>query len=130
MNQNHVESHKRKSNNPRPNYYCNRGDCQKSFSNQLLLDFHLNLHDNNLIKCHYCPWNGARHMELVDHMNHHFLFRPSKCSFCDSTFFMAATRNRHEEDIHEKILDRYQCANCPFITHSRTMYQQHKKRHN
>ena len=125
----HVNSHQRKSNNQNPNLYCNRGDCQKTFSNQILLDIHLKLHDNNLINCHYCPWRGTKHADLIDHMNHHFLIRPFKCSFCASSFYVVDTRNKHETDVHERISNRYQCDKCPFITHSRSICNTHKRNH-
>ena len=129
INQIHVNSHKRKSNNQRPNLYCNRGDCRKAFSHQMLLDIHLNLHDNNLIKCHCCPWKGAKYPDFVEHMNRHFQIRPFKCSFCDTSYYVSGTRNQHEKDIHEKILDRYKCEMCPFISHSFGVYNQHKRKH-
>ena len=123
----HVNSHNRKSNLQKPNFYCTRGDCGKAFTYIQELIHHTQLHDNNLLKCHYCPWRGARNIDLNDHMNHHFLIRPFKCSFCESSFYISCTRNQHENDIHEKILDRYKCDKCQFISHSRAIYYQHKR---
>ena len=79
--------------------------------------------------CHYCPWKGTNHTELIRHMNHHFLIRPFKCSFCDGSFYSAANRNQHETEVHDKKLDRYQCEKCSFISHSVTLWNKHKKEH-
>ena len=92
------------------------------------LDEHLRLHDNNLITCAYCQWKGKTKWDLFDHMNHHFQIRTFKCSFCDVTSYRACNRNRHEKDFHEKILDRYKCDKCPFISHSVNYLNNHKRK--
>ena len=122
-----MNSHDRKSNVQKANFYCNRGNCVKAFTYIKELIDHTKLHDNNLIQRHYCPWRGARNIDLIDHMNHHFLIRPFKCSFCESSFYLAGDRKQHEEYIHEKILDRYKCDKCPFISYSAAICNNHKR---
>ena len=79
------------------------GDCHKAFRYKENLKDHIKLHDNNLIKCHYCQWKGVNTPTLIDHMNHHFQIRPFKCSFCDVSYYRIDNRNRHETEVHEKI---------------------------
>ena len=116
MKQIHVNSYKQKSTLQYPNFYCNRGDCRKAFSHHMLLNYQLNLHDNNLIQCHYCPWKGAVKKSLIEHQSP-FFNSSIQVLFCQSSFYAADTRNKHETDIHEKISDRYKCDKCPFITY-------------
>ena len=59
-------------------------------------------------------------------MNHHFNIRPFKCSFCADTFYHIHDRNRHEQIIHEKIEDRYNCDKCDFKTYSPYALNSHK----
>ena len=91
------------------------------------MEEHLRLHDNNPIKCPYCPWKGTNRQKLSDHMNHHFQVLPFKCSFCEVSFYRAGNRNKHEQVIHEKILDRYKCDKCPFISHAVDILNRHKR---
>ena len=120
--QKHVASHNRQSKTKGQFLYCNRGDCQKAFAQISLLEEHVRRHDNILTNCNYCPW------ALIDHMNHHFKIRPFKCSFCDLSFYNIANRGNHERDIHEKIFDRYKCEQCPFTTHSSSIFNQHRRK--
>ena len=129
----HVNSHSRISTIRRqsnmPTIYCSRGDCRKPFDRLDKLDEHIRLHDNNLTNCPYCPWRGAQYYDFLIHMNHHFLIRPYKCSFCEISFYTGAIRNHHQKNLHDKIPDRYKCDQCPFVTHSYALCNQHKRIH-
>ena len=96
------------------NLSCDRGDCKRQFRSNTELELHLRLHDNNLLRCFFCPWTGAKGDKLAQHVNHHFKFRPINCSSCNETFYTANHRKVHEERYHEKIIDRYQCNFCTF----------------
>ena len=112
------------------NFYCDRGDCKKRFGFRLDLERHLRLHDNTLLQCFFCPWTGVKNNHIEQHMNHHFKFRPVKCSFCDEKFYSSNHRRSHEERYHEKISDRYKCNICDFKHHSRDgIYRHNLKSH-
>ena len=126
MLQKHVDSHKRIPDLQKSTFYCTRGDCHKAFESRPKLKDHIKFHDNDLIKCYFCPWRGARDHDLVNHMNHHFQIRPFKCSFCVVSFYQATDRNLHETNLHEKIFNRYNCDKCQFKTHASWIYIRHK----
>jgi len=107
-------------------YFCNRGDCRKGFPWPSHLIEHLRIHDNKLIYCFYCPWGGAGFKEFILHMNHHFHIRTYRCNLCEKAFYKSAALKSHEERIHEKILDRYKCTNCSYVTHCSTNFFRHK----
>jgi len=110
-------------------YYCNRGDCRKGFTHHSLLDWHLRMHDNDLIHCYFCPWGGAVAENYIAHMNHHFHIRSFKCIFCDLTFYRKSDRKKHEERFHEIIPDRYKCDICDYVTHVARKLNYHKHEH-
>ena len=110
-------------------FSCRRGDCLSGFPRIGLLEKHLRLHDNDLIRCSFCPWGTNDYKEKIIHLNHHFNLRPHKCDFCEKKFFLAATKRQHEEAFHEKILDRYKCTLCDFTTHASYILSRHKHVH-
>ena len=123
----HVHSHLQKTNiQSTVNFYCNRGTCRKGFADSYKLEMHHRIHDNNLIKCYFCPWAGAEHPVFVAHMNHHFHVRPFKCPYCTESFYRAGTRKDHEESFHEKNLDKYKCVSCDYSTYSAHTLNYHK----
>ena len=112
------------------NYVCDRAECGKSFPYQTKLDLHVRLHDNNLLRCLFCPWQGAQEDNLQKHINHHFKFRPMSCSFCNASFYSTSNRKDHEDRFHEKMNDRYKCSLCPFTHYSKDGMRFHKlKKH-
>ena len=124
--QQHISSHLHESKLRIPNYYCDRGDCKRKFYSVSQLEEHLRLHDNNLMRCYFCPWRGGTRILLHNHINHHFKFRPVNCSFCDKTFYASNHKRDHEERYHEKISDRYKCNICPFIHYTKDGIWRHK----
>ena len=125
----HVEHHKRKYVGGSVEFMCDRGDCRKTFQHQTALQTHLNLHDNNVTKCYFCPWVCSRPNLLQEHLDHHFLTARYKCSFCSLTFYKKNNLDYHFEIAHEIIRDRYQCDFCNFKTHSRDSLSKHSRRH-
>ena len=123
----HLSSHMRQTTQG-GTFRCDRGDCGKVFSADLLLRRHLCIHDNNLMLCYFCPWGGATHNQLMSHMNHHCHIRPFKCAYCILTFYSFKDRRRHEESFHEKIHDRCKCDMCSFVTHSEVILFTHRRK--
>ena len=75
-------------------FICERGNCQKGFRFRTELERHLKLHDNNLLKCHFCSYATNRHDFLFDHLNHHFDIRPYPCNFCEKRFFTVDNKKK------------------------------------
>ena len=127
----HTTSHKDKTRGRcgSVEFACDRGDCGKRLMNRGLLRTHLQMHDNDLYKCHFCPWTGvkAERTRISIHLNIHFQIRSVECSFCNAKFYDRQSLSRHEEVKHERIKDRYKCTFCDFTTHSSLVLNCHKK---
>ena len=106
---------------------CDRGNCGKKFNRDHALQNHLNMHDNILYKCHFCPWTGVRSLDphIVLHLNSHFGLRPYNCFQCGAKFLQESARVKHERVVHEKIKPIRKCGSCDFETLSLTAYNKH-----
>jgi hypothetical protein len=73
----HIASHKKANDGQYGSieYACDRGNCKKRFPNLWKLVVHLKIHDNILIKCHFCPWTGVKMANRDRHFDHHFGIR-------------------------------------------------------
>ena len=114
-------SHKKKSTVSSCEFQCDRGDCGKTFSKAFGLIHHLNLHDNNLYKCYFCPWgcSAGLNQSIDIHLNQHFGTPQYDCSFCDKKFYWKQHLTTHMEIYHEKIEGKYGCSYCQYKTHSK-----------
>ena len=91
---------------------------------------HLNVHDNVLIKCSFCPWAGAQFENYCFHMNTHFKIKSHKCSKCTEKFYRGIDLQTHIESLHEKDLDKYSCDVCDFKTYSsKNLYYHANSKH-
>ena len=126
-----MESHKRKSVGGSLEYMCDRGDCKKTFRRIGELRVHLNLHDNIVKKCFFCPWVKADgKLNLFNqHLDHHFITPRYKCTKCDAAFYQKNNLDFHFEITHEIIKDKYKCKNCKFQTYSKNIFFQHLRSH-
>ena len=97
---------------------CPRQKCGMKFRYNSHLQHHLNVHDNNLIKCSFCPWAGAKFENYLLHTNTHFKIKPYKCSKCDACFYRPWQLEGHFEMRHEIDLQKYSCEHCQFQTHA------------
>jgi len=121
----HVSSHRTISKCRSIENVCDRGNCGKRFGLRSDLQKHLKIHDNILLKCHFCPWTGVNSIPLVEHLNHHFDIRPYPCSFCDLKFFREEGRVSHERIIHENIPKVFKCGSCDFESTNFRKYKAH-----
>ena len=120
-------SHRKESTSRSCEFQCDRGDCGKTFSTQSALTNHVNLHDNNLYKCFFCPWGCPKglHMAINEHLNHHFRTREFDCPFCDKKFYRKHVLKQHIERFHEKIEGKYRCSYCEYTSHSKATLGMH-----
>ena len=107
---------------------CDRGNCGKTFRRQSELIDHLNLHDNFLQKCYFCPWGAppGQTNSIKAHLTQHIGQANMKCSYCDKRFFRKKHLDAHTEVRHEIVPDKYTCKNCGMKTHSRGYLHKHK----
>ena len=123
-----MESHKRKSVGGSLEYLCERGDCKKTFRHSGELRIHLNLHDNIVTKCFFCPWVTADR-KIHQHLDHHFKTPRYKCIKCDAAFYQKNNLDFHFEITHEIIKDKYKCEKCNYQTYSKNIYFRHLRCH-
>lgn len=90
-------------------YKCLKPNCRSSFRSQSLLDNHNRIHNNELNKCHYCPYRYVRTSGYNDHLNKHFGINDYKCDHCASTFSSKKGLTEHSS-LHEGIV--YCCLIC------------------
>ena len=107
---------------------CDRGNCGKTFRRQSELIDHLNLHDNILQKCYFCPWGAppGQSYSVKTHLNQHVGVPGFKCAYCEKSFFRKKLLEDHTEIKHEIVKDKYQCKKCGLKTHSRNYFFKHK----
>ena len=108
-------------------YACDRGNCGKRFRFAGNLKDHLRLHDNDVYRCHFCPWTGVMQHNYLSHLNTHFQIKPYLCTFCDLRFYTISHRTRHESIFHEKIKPVLGCGSCDFKTLNEHQYRKHIK---
>ena len=107
---------------------CDRKNCGMKFRSNALLTFHLQIHDNDVIKCVYCPWAGVMPYNYGIHMNTHFRNRIWKCLECPEKFYQSNDLKNHIDIKHERDFEKYSCdiGNCSFTTFSKKLLNSHK----
>ena len=126
----HLKSHVTENRGKNLILKCPRNNCGKKFAKDLTLKQHLNVHDNILIKCSFCPWAGAIFGNYKLHMDTHFQIKSHACSKCRAAFYRTGQLQEHVEVAHEKDLEKYPCEYCTFqTTASRNLYNHMKSKH-
>ena len=125
-----MAGHNRKSIGGHIEYSCEKVECGKKFRNSRSLKNHINLHENNITRCYFCPWGAAvgEDLHISTHLDKHFLRPRFRCSSCGKTFYLKKDRNDHFENMHEKTIGKYNCKICPFQGHSRLHLGNHMQR--
>ena len=125
----HLAAHKKECVGGSIEFMCDRGDCGKTFRFILGLQIHLEIHDNHLKKCYFCPWTApfSEKRQHKVHLNQHISKPDFKCSMCDKAFFRKQNLDEHMEINHEKNFDKYKCGKCGWKTYTRNYYFQHMK---
>merc|ERR1712131_378376 len=96
--------------NERLNYYkCPHKNCGASFEFDWILQRHLRLHNNDLEKCQYCPFQYIHPPDYQIHLNQHFQIQDFKCDKCGFESTSKRGLARHYK-IHEGII--YLCLIC------------------
>ena len=125
----HTRMHTAKSMGRILTQTCPKKNCGKKFRFMNDLKRHLQIHDNDVIRCFYCQWAGTQYNEYSVHMNTHFRNKTYKCQFCPQAFYTFTAVSKHIETMHERTTDKYSCENCDFKTYSRDIMDHHKRTH-
>ena len=122
--------HLRKSNVGSIQFRCKHLSCEKTFADLSALQIHLNLHENNVEKCYFCPWAAVvgQNTHISTHLNQHLKHAIFKCSHCTKKFYRKQSLVNHFEIYHEKIDGKYTCETCGYKTHSSDCLSKHKVR--
>ena len=125
--QKHLNSHKSESVGGTLEFMCDREGCGKKFRRRGELVRHLNLHDNNLEKCFFCPWGVARGQTnaIATHLNQHLGQANFECTICQKRFYRKISLKDHFESYHEKVEGKYKCDFCEYKTHARICLRHH-----
>ena len=91
-------------------FRCTWKNCHSSFTRQGLLDFHMNIHTNNLLECSFCPFTTARPSRLVHHYRHHYKVYDYKCDFCGKFYVSNEDLIRHGRKSH--LAEMTKCPLC------------------
>ena len=110
----HLAGHNRQTTAGSLDFQCEHSECGKTFGNSVKLEDHQKIHRNDLQKCFFCPWTGAKYTQN----DRHLLNARYQCSDCGKKFYTKRERNYHFEGQHEKIARKYSCKLCSFQTHS------------
>ena len=126
-----MHSHTLKSVGGTLDQMCDRGDCGKTFEKHSQLLRHLNIHDNNLKNCYFCPWKTpvATTSHLENHLKQHFGQADFTCHICDRSFFLKNLLDYHFEAHHEIVPGKHKCKLCDFRTFSRYALRNHRRTH-
>ena len=88
-----------------------------------VLEKHLRIHENRLIKCEYCNYTSANEQHTHEHILHHFQVRNHHCSLCETSFITKAGLKNHIR-IH---LKDFTCISCSESFETRKNYDHHVK---
>jgi len=108
---------------------CDRGSCPKRFNKKEHLQSHLNIHDNVLYRCHFCPWTGvvSERKSITQHFDNHFRNRLFPCSLCEASFYSKAEQDRHEDSVHHSNRRIFKCGSCEYESTSLYDYRSHHR---
>merc|ERR1712130_38906 len=108
---------------------CDRGSCPKRFTKKEHLQSHLNIHDNVLYRCHFCPWTGvlSERKSITQHFDNHFRNRLFPCSLCEASFYSKAEQDRHEDSVHHSNRRVFKCGSCEYESTSLYDYKSHHR---
>ena len=110
-------------------FKCPQPNCGSSFRRQLLLDYHMRIHNNDLGKCQYCPYRYEKMYNYYQHLKKHFGVAEFECDQCDKKFPSGTQLKSHHERVHEGII--YVCLICKVyeVKQSKTMFSHFNREH-
>ena len=108
-------------------YRCERANCNASFKKPSDLKLHENIHDNNQVKCVFCPYTNPNTACLVKHQRVHFNIRDYKCEICGKSYYQLADLNKHFDEKHSGEITK--CPLCQKEAPRYTIYDHLRKHH-
>jgi uncharacterized Zn-finger protein len=107
------------------NHTCPYPTCKVSFLFPTLLKRHLNVHENRVLSCNYCPYRNATSYKLHDHLLVHFNIKNFECDICLSKFTRKNDLTLHQKRKHSN--EDFFCVDCQFTTVKIDAFDKHRK---
>ena len=107
------------------NFTCPYSSCKASFRYPSLLQRHLNIHENRMVPCYYCPYKNGDSALVHDHLYIHFDIRKFVCDICSKAFHALHSLRVHENWAHGN--SDLECVDCKYVTSNKTDYKKHRK---
>ena len=95
-------------------YACTWKNCHSSFAEPAKLRQHLDIHENIMHECIFCPYRNNRAFKLGVHYRHHYKVFDFECEFCKKKFADKDNMATHIKRIHAVETKVY----CPVCDHS------------
>lgn len=124
----HMNAHERGNTGGSVEFMCDRRNCGKIFHRQSHLQRHLNLHDNIVERCYFCPWVSPVLEKMIIHLDQHLNTPKFTCDMCGEQFFRNSVLKDHFERHHERFQEKYKCKYCDYKTHCSMNLNWHNRR--
>jgi hypothetical protein len=106
------------------NHTCTFSTCKVSFAFPSQLRRHLDVHENRVLSCNYCPYRNAVSKELHKHLLDHFRIKNFACDICSRKFATNNELQHHHRIAHST--DDFVCVDCKFATTKLGAFQNHR----
>jgi len=99
--------------------------CKVSFEQISRLQLHLNVHENRVISCPYCPQRNVNCYLLHNHLMTHFNIKKYECDQCPRKYKTKVHLTRHQKVVHSN--EDFVCVDCNFTTRKIGTFDKHRK---
>jgi len=106
------------------NHTCPYSTCRVSFQFPTQLQRHLDVHENRVLSCYYCPYRNANMYEFNNHLLIHFRIKKYECDLCTRKYTTKNELTQHHKMVHST--DGFSCVDCNFTTTKIGAFQKHR----
>ena len=107
-------------------YKCPWPSCTSSFPKPNHLDRHVKIHNNHLIKCHFCQFKACQYVTFQDHIDVHLKVYKYKCCSCEKSFGRTGDLRLHYDTSHQDV--KQFCAICKAVFKNKQTLQKHLRK--
>ena len=104
---------------------CPFSTCKVSFDTPSKLQRHLDVHENRVLSCPYCPYRNANSYQIHDHLMIHFNIKKYECDLCPRKFTTNGELTLHHKREHSN--EDFVCVDCKFTAAKLAAYNRHRK---
>jgi hypothetical protein len=106
------------------NHTCPFSTCKVSFAFPNQLRRHLDVHENRVMSCPYCPYRCTINYKLHEHLMVHFNIKKFECDLCPRKYTTNDTLTQHHKRAHSN--EDFVCVDCKFATTKLGAFQNHR----